>query len=44
MADDNDAWAYERPPESAPDLEGLGRRLVGTWEMSGDVRGTVTYA
>jgi hypothetical protein len=44
MADnDNDARAYERVAEPAPDLEGLGSRLVGTWEMSGDVQGRVTY-
>jgi hypothetical protein len=44
MADnDNDALAYERAADPAPDLEGLGRRLLGTWEISGDVRGTVTY-
>jgi hypothetical protein len=44
MADDNnDARAYERRAEPAPDLDELGGRLVGTWEMSGDVRGTVTY-
>jgi hypothetical protein len=44
MADDgNDARAYERAAEPAPDLEGLGSRLLGTWEMSGDVWGTVTY-
>jgi hypothetical protein len=42
MADDNDARTYEQKPEPAPDLVKLGR-LVGTWEMSGDVRGTVTY-
>jgi len=40
--DDNDARTYEQRAEPAPDLKGLGR-LVGTWEMSGDVRGTVTY-
>jgi hypothetical protein len=40
--DDNDAWAYEQRAEPAPDLESLGR-LVGTWAMSGDMRGTVTY-
>ena len=43
MTNDNDAQAYERPPEPALDLKGLGRRLVGTWEMSGDVQGRVTY-
>jgi len=40
--DDNDARTYEQRAEPAPDLKGLGR-LVGTWEMSGDMRGTVTY-
>jgi hypothetical protein len=40
--DDIDAQAYGRPPEPNPDLSGLDR-LVGTWELSGDVRGTVTY-
>ena len=45
MADDNnDARAYEeRRAEPAPDLEKLGKRLVGTWEMSGEVRGKVAY-
>jgi hypothetical protein len=46
MADDNnnDARAYEEQrAEPAPDLEELGKRLVGTWEMSGDVRGKVAY-
>jgi hypothetical protein len=45
MADDNnDARAYEeRRAEPAPDLEELGKRLVGTWEMSGEVRGKVAY-
>jgi len=42
MAHDNDAWDHRRPPGPAPNLEGLGR-LVGTWEMSGDVQGTVSY-
>ncbi len=40
--DDTDAYAYGRPPEPNPDLRSLDR-LVGTWEVSGDVRGTVTY-
>jgi hypothetical protein len=40
--DDIDAQAYGRPPEPNPDLSGLDR-LVDTWELSGDVRGTVTY-
>ena len=37
--DTNDARAYGRPN---PDLRSLDR-LVGTWEMSGDVRGRVTF-
>jgi hypothetical protein len=41
--DDNDARAYERAARPAPDLERLSSRLLGTWEISGDVRGTVTY-
>jgi hypothetical protein len=41
--DDNDARAYERAVETSPDLEELGSRLLGTWEISGEVRGTVTY-
>jgi hypothetical protein len=43
VGDDNDARAYERAAEPAPDLERLGSRLVGTWEISGGVRGMVTY-
>jgi hypothetical protein len=44
MADDDyDTLAYERAAEQAPVLEWLGSRLVGTWEISGDVRGKVTY-
>jgi hypothetical protein len=44
MADhDNDTLAYDRAAEQAPHLEWLGSRLVGTWEISGDVRGKVTY-
>jgi hypothetical protein len=44
MPDDGntDAQAYGRPPVPNPDLRSLDR-LVGTWELSGDVRGTVTY-
>ena len=41
--DDNDARAYERAVETSPDPEELGSRLLGTWEISGEVRGTVTY-
>jgi hypothetical protein len=32
--DDNDAQAYERRAEPPPDLEELGRRLLGTWETN----------
>ena len=42
MSNDADTQAYGRLPEPNPDLRSLDR-LVGTWEMSGDVRGTVTY-
>lgn len=42
MADDNNAQAHRQPPEPPPDLKDLDR-LVGTWELSGEVRGTVTY-
>jgi hypothetical protein len=38
----NDAQAHQQPPQPNPDLKNL-ERLVGTWEMSGDVQGTVTY-
>ena len=45
MADDanNDAEAHRQPPQPNPDLKNLGERLVGTWEMSGEVSGTVTF-
>jgi hypothetical protein len=44
MADNtnNDSQAYEQPPEPSPDFRSLDR-LVGTWEMSGDVQGTVVF-
>ena len=43
MSDDNtDAQAYGRPHEPNPDLRSLDK-LVGTWGLSGDVRGTVAY-
>jgi hypothetical protein len=41
--DTNNAQAHQQPPEPNPDLNTLGERLVGTWEMSGEVSGTVTY-
>jgi hypothetical protein len=44
VADDtNNAQANQQPPEPNPDLNNFGERLVGTWEMSGEVSGTVTY-
>jgi hypothetical protein len=44
MADEtNDAQANQQPPQPNPDLVNLGERLVGTWEMSGEVSGTVSY-
>ncbi len=43
MADDDNAQAYQQPPEPSPDLKGLGDRLVGTWEMSGGAQGKVTF-
>jgi hypothetical protein len=41
MANDdrsNDAQAHQQPPEPNPDLKNLGKRLAGTWEMSGEVQ------
>src|ERR687897_1256331 len=46
MAEDdrttNNAQAHDQPREPNPDLKNLDR-LVGTWEMSGEVGGRVTY-
>ncbi len=44
MADDSstDARSHGQSPEPNPDLNGLDR-LVGTWEVSGEARGTVTF-
>jgi hypothetical protein len=43
MEDDvNNAQAQQQPPLPHPDLKNLDR-LVGTWEMSGDVHGRVTF-
>jgi hypothetical protein len=42
MVDDN-ACAFQRPREPDPDLNSPGR-LVGTWELSGDVGRRVSYA
>ena len=39
----NDAQAYQRPPEPSPDLKRLGDRLVSTWEVSGDAQGRVSF-
>jgi hypothetical protein len=41
MAND-DTQAHQQPPEPNPDLRSLDR-LVGTWEMSGEVQGRVSY-
>src|SRR5918998_3958693 len=38
----NDPQPFGSPPEPSPDLKRLDR-LVGTWEMSGDVQGTVAF-
>ena len=43
MSDENNnTQAYGHPPKPNPDLRSLDR-LVGTWEMSGEVHGTVTF-
>ena len=42
MDDTDEAQAYQQPPEPSPDLKSLDR-LVGTWEMSGDVEGRVSF-
>jgi len=43
MVDDaNNAQANQQPPQPNPDLKNLDI-LVGTWEMSGDVQGQVTF-
>ena len=36
------AQAHQQPPQPNPDLKNLDI-LVGTWEMSGDVQGQVTF-
>jgi hypothetical protein len=40
--ENNEAQGRQQPVEPAADLRALDR-LVGTWELSGDVTGTVTY-
>ena len=40
--ENNEAQGHQQPVEPAPDLRALDR-LVGIWELSGDVTGTVTY-
>jgi len=40
--DTNNVQAHDQPPEPNPDLKNLDR-LVGTWRMSEEVSGTVTY-
>ena len=42
MDDANNAQAIQQPPQPNPDLKNLDI-LVGTWEMSGDVQGQVTF-
>ena len=45
MADENSeaqGYGQEETREPSPDLKRLDR-LVGTWEISGDTEGTVTY-
>jgi hypothetical protein len=43
MADDvNNAQAQQQPPLPHPDLKNLDK-LVGTWEMAGDVQGRVSF-
>ncbi len=45
MADNdttNNAQADQQPPQPNPDLKSLDR-LVGTWEMSGEVQGRVSF-
>jgi hypothetical protein len=38
----DEAHVY-RQPEPSPDLESLGERLLGSWEVSGGARGRVTF-
>jgi hypothetical protein len=38
----DEARVYQRP-EPSPDLESLGERLLGSWEVSGGARGRVTF-
>src|SRR5215207_8265698 len=40
--DPNNAQAHQQSPQPNPDRKNLDR-LVGTWEMSGDVQGRVTF-
>jgi hypothetical protein len=45
MADNdttNNAHTHQQPPQPNPDLKSLDR-LVGTWEMSGEVQGRVSF-
>ncbi len=38
----NNAQTHQQPPQPSPDLKNLDR-LVGTWEMSGEVHGRVSF-
>lgn len=42
MEENYEARGYQQPAEPAPNVRALDR-LVGTWELSGDVEGTVKY-
>ena len=41
-ADANNAQAHQQPQQPGPSLKNLDR-LVGTWEMSGEVQGKVAF-
>ena len=43
MPDENNTQAHQQPPQPNPNLKNLGDKLVGTWEMSGEVQGRVSF-
>jgi hypothetical protein len=43
MDENTDEARVYRQPEPGPDLESLGERLLGSWEVSGGARGRVTF-